>query len=191
SFPTSTPPATRRASPSRTLFGLEFRGAKRCWPSPPPPRPGRTRRRRPGPGHADHERAVAAEVSRPPLLIRLLQLLDIDLELLAVEAVELGFVIAITIHGVACGLARGADGEGAADDRGGRGRRGQGGTRKRRCARAETRGVSGGRTHTAPRWSAPTSAAADVAQSGHRPQKVTSACSRRKPGSWDGLRHGA
>jgi hypothetical protein len=37
--------------------------------------------------------------------------------LIAVEAVELGFVIDIRIHGVACGLPLGEDPEGEADDK--------------------------------------------------------------------------
>src|SRR5699024_3229230 len=131
--------------PAGRCPALSSEGAKRCWPWSPPPRSGRTRRWRRGPGHADHERAVLAEVSRPPFLIRLLQLLDIGLELLAVEAVELGFVIDIRIHGVACGLPLGEDPEGEADDKGALGMRAQ------RCPRKKTRGVNGGRTHTATR----------------------------------------
>ncbi|SII60021.1 Uncharacterised protein [Mycobacteroides abscessus subsp. abscessus] len=53
------------------------------------------------PGHADHERAVVAEVGGPPVLARALHLREVGLESEVVEAVELGRVVEVLIHRVA------------------------------------------------------------------------------------------
>jgi catalase (peroxidase I) len=63
------------------------------------------------PRHADHERAVVAEVRRPPVLARREELVDVLLDGVEVEGVERGAVVEALAQRVADGVDDREDGE--------------------------------------------------------------------------------